>query len=146
MSRSTFPYFLYLLHCFQFPVFPILSCTFPPKILLSMPAPAYFLSHPSNLPPMYFLSLLHFLIPYFYSFPYFSCLSRTFPKILLSSRSLLQGTSYPFPLSFYHVLSCCEFYLLCLMCFFKKIKRSNLSKIYVRLNVSKLKSSYNLGQ
>ena len=39
---------------------------------LQVPLPAYFLSHPSTLS-----SLLHFLIPYFPSFPYFSCLSRT---------------------------------------------------------------------
>ena len=39
VSRSTFPCFLFLLHSLQFFVLPVLSCTSPPKILLSMPGP-----------------------------------------------------------------------------------------------------------
>ena len=37
VSRSTFPYFLFLLHVRQFPVLSVLSRTSHPKILLSMP-------------------------------------------------------------------------------------------------------------
>ena len=47
-----------------------------------MPSPC-----PSSSVPishMYFLFHLHFLFPYFPSFRYFTCLSRTSPKILLS--------------------------------------------------------------
>ena len=42
VSRSTFMYFLLLPHILEFPVLSVLSRTFPLKILLSMPAPAYF--------------------------------------------------------------------------------------------------------
>ena len=79
VSRSTFLYFLFLLHFLQFPVLPVLSRTSPPKILLSMTAPGPSFHIPLPFPPMYVLSLLHFLIPYF------PCSSRTSPpKILLS--------------------------------------------------------------
>ena len=69
VSRSTFPYFLFLLHFLQFPVLPVLSRTSPPKSLLSMPAlcalqrTSFYIFMP--FPPMYFLSLMYFLISYF---------------------------------------------------------------------------------
>ena len=66
---------------------------FPYKILLSMPASgpsSSVLSHiPLPFPPMYFLSLLHFLFPYFPSFSYFPCLSRISPLKILLSKSVL---------------------------------------------------------
>ena len=81
--------------CFLlFPVLPVLSRSYLPKILLSMPLqvppPTYFLWHPfMPFPPMYFLYIRYFLISYFPSFPYFPCLSRTSPaKILLSMLAL----------------------------------------------------------
>ena len=112
---------------FHIPLLPSISCTFrlsltfPPKILLSMPAPGIsssvlpftslypFLPCTSfrillPFPLMYFLSLLRFLTPYF------PCLSLTFlsrPKILLSMPargSSQQRSSFPFPLVQFLVL------------------------------------------
>ena len=47
---------------------------------------------------LYFLSFLHFLIPYSSSFPYFPCLSHTFPpKILFSMpASVFSSSILPF--------------------------------------------------
>ena len=66
-------------------------------------------------PLMYFHSLLHFLIPYFPSFPYFSCLSRTFlTKILFRMPAPCPSPAYFLPFA---LPSCtflyCGFYLYC---------------------------------
>ena len=94
VSRSTFPYFFSSCTFFNFLYFP--SCPalpFPKSCWacpLQVPPPAYFLSHLSTLSShvLYFLSLLHFLIPYFHSFSYFPCLSRTFSLKICWARSL----------------------------------------------------------
>ena len=78
VSRSTFPYFLFLHHFLQFYVLPVLSRTFPPKVLLSRPAPAYLIPFLFTLPPVLpccgfylFCVCIVFFFPFFY---------RYFPK------------------------------------------------------------------
>ena len=71
VSRSTFPYFLFLLHFFQLPVLP--NCFvphFPSQIPLENGRSRSLLQHTSfhiSLPfsPIYLLFFAHFLIPYF---------------------------------------------------------------------------------
>ena len=101
VSRSTFPYFLFLLHSFQFSVLhKCFAPTSPPKILLA--CSRCILQRTS----------FHILRPFLpTSFP--SCTSQMFyPKLSLPksswacSRSLLQRTSFPFPLPFPPVLCC----------------------------------------
>ena len=123
VSRSTFPYFLYLPHFLQFLVLPVLSHTSSPKILLSMipPSSSSILSHiPLPISPMYFLFLLHFLIPYFPSFPYTSyvCPALPLPKFTLACPSpayfLISRTSL-------YCGFCLAFALLCLQRVFLRL-------------------------
>ena len=62
--------------------------------------------------PMYFLSLLHFLTPYFPSFPYFPGLSRTSSSKILLSMPASDPSSSIYFLSFpSRTFLCCGFYL-----------------------------------
>ena len=103
-------YFLFLQHFLQFLVLSVLFPTSSPKILLNTPSPAYFLSHPSTLfshvlpfPPVFPYPVLPFVpvLPMFV--PHFPSQN---PVEHARSRSLLQRTSFLFPLPFPHVLSC----------------------------------------
>ena len=90
---------------FYSPYFPIvLSLISSPKILLSMPIRGPSSSVLSNIPlpvpPMFFLFLMHFHIPYFSSFPYFPFVQHFPSKNPLEharSGSFLQHSSFPFP-------------------------------------------------
>ena len=99
---------------FNFPYFFVFPRTLAPKILLSMPAPGPSFSvlfHiPLPFPPMYLLSLLHFL------FSYFPCLSRTFPP---SSSVLLYSFLPYFPILWILLLPwLVNFYLYCVCTMF----------------------------
>ena len=122
----------------------VLSRTFPPKILLSMPAPSSSSSVLPHIPlpfhGMYFLFLLHFLFPYFPSFLYFPCLSRTsLSKILLSmsapgpSSNVLLFLFFYSSLPYFSVLWILPF--LCLYCDFLSIFFTEIFlKMYLKFN------------
>ena len=137
-------FIMYLQCCFACVSLHIPILPFPPA-LSSIPRTFRFISHfPSQnpveharssvlplkslpIPPMYFLFLPHFFLPYFPSFLYFPCLSRISPpKILLSmpAPGLLQRTSLY-----------CSFYLdFPLLCFSSPSVLLDFSrKIYLKL-------------
>ena len=114
VSCSMFPYCLILL---QFPVLPVLSRTFPPKIPLSIPA--YFLLHP------YILSSHALPFPHVFPYPVLPMFVPHFPSQNsvehVRSRYLLQRTYFPpvlsrivdFTLSFFYCVCNTFFFTLC---------------------------------
>ena len=107
VSRSTFPYFLFLLHFLHFLILPILSRISSSKILLSMPASGPsssvlpftsiypFLSNVLPFPPAFLYPVLSMFAP---------ALPSQNPVEQARSRTLLERTSFPLP--FPPVLPC----------------------------------------